>query len=375
VARPIDAAVDAARGVEATPTRIRDYAPFLSLVTRVADALESCARVPIITPALSIKTDPHAELGAVASQAGWWAEAISLDEVQWALRAGFEPCQIICNGPAITALTRGVTPRVAVAFADSLEALDTLAASDAAETIGLRLRLPSVRSRFGVDLSDYSRFLTATECFKRILPTQAYVLHFHFASDMCGPSRWLELFDEALEWAHAIVDVVGKGPAVFDVGGGWHHTDFVEVLLPSLGALQAKVRQSLPSVHRMILEPGKAVLARTALLVSRITEVRPLPEDSLDVVVDASIADLPMAALYAHPTLMLGQDGFHGWLAAGPSRILGSICMESDVLVRGVSFPRIPSIGDKIVFLDAGGYDASMAWSFGRGTSRDDRSR
>jgi diaminopimelate decarboxylase len=82
-----------------------------------------------------------------------------------------------------------------------------------------------------------------------------------------------------------------------------------------------------------------------------------------------------MAALYAHPTIMLGQDGFNGWLAAGPSRILGSICMESDVLVRGVSFPRIPSIGDKLVFLDAGGYDASMAWSFGKGTSRDDRPR
>jgi diaminopimelate decarboxylase len=375
VSRPIDAAVDVARRVEATPSRIRDYAPFLSLVTSVAGALDGCARLPIVTPALSIKTDPHAELGAAASQAGWWAEAISLDEVQWALRAGFKPSQVIGNGPAITALARGVTPRIAVAFADSLEALDTLAASDAAETIGLRLRLPSVRSRFGVDLSDYPAFLTATESFKKALPRHPYGLHFHFASDMCGPKRWLELFDEALEWARSITDVVGEGPVMFDVGGGWHHADFVELLLPSLGALQAKVRQTLPSVQRMILEPGKAALARTALVVSRITEIRSLPEESLDVVVDASIADLPMAALYAHPTIMLGQDGFNGWLAAGPSRILGSICMESDVLVRGVSFPRIPSIGDKLVFLDAGGYDASMAWSFGKGTSRDDRPR
>jgi diaminopimelate decarboxylase len=142
-----------------------------------------------------------------------------------------------------------------------------------------------------------------------------------------------------------------------------------------LSSLQSKVRRSLPSVQRVVLEPGKAMLTSTAMLVSRVLEVRPLPDDKWDLVVDASIADLPMAALYAHPALLVGEDGYHGWLMGGSSRILGGICMEIDVLARGVAFPRVPAIGDKIVFLDAGGYDASMAWSFANGTSRDDAPR
>jgi diaminopimelate decarboxylase len=239
----------------------------------------------------------------------------------------------------------------------------------------LRLRLPSIRSRFGVDLSDYSRFLTAAECFTDIPSTSGYGIHFHFASDVCGPSRWFELLDEAIEWAGAIAEVVGAGPALLDMGGGWHREDFLEILLPSLSSLQGKIRRALPSVERVILEPGKAMLTCTAMLVSDVLEVRRLQDDKCDVVVDASIADLPMAALYAHPAVLVGADGFRGWLTGGSSRILGGICMEIDVLARGVSFPRVPAIGDKIVFLDAGGYDASMAWSFANGTSRDDRPR
>jgi len=260
-------------------------------------------------------------------------------------------------------------------FADSAEALETLIASDVADTVGLRLRLPSIRSRFGVDMSDYSRFLTAADCLSQVAPTRGYGVHFHFASDVCGPNRWFELLDEAVEWARAIADVVGAGPALLDMGGGWHREDFLEILLPSLSSLQAKIRRALPSVERVILEPGKAMLTCTAMLVSTVLEVRELDDDKWDVVVDASIADLPMAALYAHPAVLVGADRYSGWLTGGPSRILGGICMETDVLARGVAFPRVPAIGDKIVFLDAGGYDASMAWSFANGVSRDDRSR
>lgn len=358
---------------ERTPVRIRDHEAFRAVAARVSDAIARCDDLPVLTPALSVKTDPHAEIGQMAGEAGWWAEAISADEIRWAVRAGFEPSRIVCNGPSVASVGRDVHSRVAAAFADSCEALEQVVSGDFADIVGVRLRLPSIRSRFGVDLAEYSRFTAVAQSLKSLGQERPYGLHFHFASDVCGPRRWFELLDEALEWSRALSVVSGKGPSVFDMGGGWHHEDFHEFFLTRLPELQAKIRHALPSVRRVLFEPGKAVLATSAMLVSRVIEVRPADGDNLEIVVDASLADLPMAPLYSHPMLLIGANGAGGWLTGGTSRILGSICMETDILARGVSFPRPPSVDDKIVFLDAGGYDASMAWAFARGASRDDR--
>jgi len=43
--------------------------------------------------------------------------------------------------------------------------------------------------------------------------------------------------------------------------------------------------------------------------------------------------------------------------------------METDVLASGVSFVHRLEPGDEVMFLDAGAYDVSMAFDFGRGQS------
>jgi diaminopimelate decarboxylase len=41
--------------------------------------------------------------------------------------------------------------------------------------------------------------------------------------------------------------------------------------------------------------------------------------------------------------------------------------MEDDVLSDGIQVPEDIAVGDRLLFLDAGAYDRSMAYDFGKG--------
>jgi diaminopimelate decarboxylase len=180
------------------------------------------------------------------------------------------------------------------------------------------------------------------------------------------------MVEEVINWTASIAECCTRQPSTLDIGGGWHYQDFNEVILPWLSRLQSRVVAALPSVKRVILEPGKAITAGTAILVSRVVEVRGAgTTEQMDVVVDARIADLPMSSIYPHPILMVRGQAVIGWLGTGRTRVLGSICMESDILAIRTAFPVTPSTGDLLLFFNAGAYDTSMAWPFGQGVSHD----
>jgi diaminopimelate decarboxylase len=66
-----------------------------------------------------------------------------------------------------------------------------------------------------------------------------------------------------------------------------------------------------------------------------------------------------------------GADGAWAGLGGGKARLLGRICMETDVLASDLELPDSLQPGDRLVIGDAGAYDASMAYNFGRGVLDD----
>ena len=122
--------------------------------------------------------------------------------------------------------------------------------------------------------------------------------------------------------------------------------------------------------HMTVLE--NLCYAPVKVLKRPIAEVRDQANlDSVEVLVDCSIADLPMTQYYAHKVEQYRGSTLLGVLSGGKDRILGSICMETDILATGVSFPEFPKCGDKLIFCGAGAYNSSMAWPFARGNTRD----
>jgi diaminopimelate decarboxylase len=98
----------------------------------------------------SIKTNPDRRLISLALEHDFYAEAISLSEVQTALEVGFRPDQVILNGPGKwwpEGLMRRETMHAV--FCDSVADLDrTVAAVRAGEMsakhIGIRIRTPNI---------------------------------------------------------------------------------------------------------------------------------------------------------------------------------------------------------------------------------------
>ena len=47
--------------------------------------------------------------------------------------------------------------------------------------------------------------------------------------------------------------------------------------------------------------------------------------------------------------------------------MIGRLCMEDDVLRTGIAVPDDLRSGSRVLIADAGAYDRSMAYRFGRG--------
>ncbi len=357
------------RAVSTTPSRIRDLGAIERAVGLLERSMHDCANEPAILPAMSVKTDPCLPIADAFLRRGWWAEVISHDELTWAMSAGFMPHEIVFNGPLVANSAERPALPVAVSFADSVESFETLIDGSDSKAVGLRIR-SHVGSRFGVDLRQPAMFNQVVSMLRAARTDLELGLHMHLAADLVGPAGWLDSLHHALAWGRALEASTGRSFSVFDIGGGWHPDDLTHMPIGWLRSIQTQVVRSLPEVQTLLIEPGKSIATRSAWLVTRIIEVR-VSGGTLEVVVDASIADLPMANMYPQPIMHIRDGRSIGSLSGGTHRVLGAICMETDVLADGIDFQTEPRTGDLLAFSGAGGYNASMSWHFARGVSRD----
>jgi diaminopimelate decarboxylase len=341
-------------------------------MARLSLDVESRSGVPVRV-AYSLKTDPHEMLVAAALEHGFLMETISWDEVRRVLAAGFAPERIVLNGPVPFWIAPRVRHRRVFAwFADSVEALEAHGSSVQSDIVGVRIRLPGVSSRFGVCLDDpatWSTLLAALRTLNLESPGSPKLgLQIHAASSTIGTDRWRLLFDTFVEAAGAVERLVGVPVRCLDLGGGWYPDDGDEVLAPALSGLLKQTRLALPALEEAILEPGKWLALESAVLLTRVLEVR-RTEKACEVVVDASAAEMPN--LDQAPTRIVSRrpDGTWQTLREGTDRIVGRLCMEEDILASDVAVPEWIAQGSLMGVLDAGAYNASMSYEFGRGFS------
>jgi len=353
-------------------TRSIDRASIDASLKAIEDLLSEVSHQIRATPALSIKTDPQGFLAHAYLERGWYAEAISSTELAWAMKMGFDADRMILNGPAAASMALTSDRSVRYAFADSSVSLEALAKSSVNEALGVRIRPSKVPSRFGIDLTDYHSYISALDAIASIGMDGKFAAHLHLPADQIGPKAWLDCFDEVVCWAAAMRDETGVPISAIDIGGGWHMEDFGKIFLPLLKNEIIPRISGLGTGIELVFEPGKAVSADLAKYSANIVEVREQANlESLDILVDCSIADLPMTQYYAHKIEHFRDSRLLGVLSGGKDRVLGSICMEADVLATSVSFPAFPESGDQLIFSGAGAYNSSMAWPFAGGKTRD----
>ncbi|HZH31900.1 MAG TPA: ATP-grasp domain-containing protein [Pyrinomonadaceae bacterium] len=328
-----------------------------------------------VTNAYSLKTNPDERLLRIAKESGFLAEAISLLEVQKALKTGFTPDQVILNGPGKW-WPEGLLPDAPIhaVFCDSLPDLRRVVASLKSKElqskiVGVRLRTPTVGSRFGIPVDTPDALKQLVDAIETLPRDTTFGVHFHMASSNIGVGQWWHLYESVLRWCRSIETLSGRQIECLDVGGGWFPDDFHTESGDQFAKAISRARDFLPFVKQIISEPGKAMAQPSMAVAMRLLEFEDSAEEvSTEAVVDGSIAELPMH--FFQPHRILRQDRQTGeWqtLRHGKTHLLGRLCMEHDVVASNVELPEGVRPGDVLVFCDAGAYDRSMSYVFGRG--------
>lgn len=338
------------------------------LMTDVVERLRSIDWPGGVEIAYSVKTNPAPEYLEMAASLGMLMEAISQDEVA-AVEHLVDPSRhVVLNGPAKWWPDRPDAPSVRACFADSIEELQRTSSQPSfwgrSEVHGIRIAPPGSNSRFGIELGQLSAVERVAALLRPILQDGHRLgAHLHLQSSESGPRRWLRAACAAADLALALSALSGAPISMLDIGGGWHPDDLDHLLGRWIPRFLDECRPTLGDAN-LVLEPGKLLSGGTAAVVSTVLEAR-VRDAAIDVVLDASIAELPTAPWDPHPVLVV-MDGRLVELPPGNDRLLGRTCMESDVLSVAVD-ARSLRPGDRVAIANAGSYDRSMGFSFGRG--------
>jgi diaminopimelate decarboxylase len=322
----------------------------------------SRARRPEIRIGYSVKTSPTADHLRKAMKHGFFSECISQMEVRRALEFGFKPSDVILNGPGkFWPLTVPHTMGLHMLFCDSVEEFDrVIEMPGIAQALGFRMRLPKLHSRFGNPLDQFENFQGIVERVRKIKGRADLGFHFHMPSWAIGVESWMEALRSLIVWCQTMETLTEVPVRRLDLGGGFFPSDLENL---NFKFIQETVGESLKNVQGIYLEPGRSLTQDGEVLVSRVLDVRKSKAGkNSEIVVDACIAELPLVQAFTHRIFYQGE-----LLKKGACKVLGRICMEDDILSNGLAIPESVKIGDLLVFGDAGGYERTMSYDFGRG--------
>jgi diaminopimelate decarboxylase len=314
--------------------------------------------------AYAVKANPDRALlrRLVADGAG--CEVVNAVELEIALRAGCPPERMVMNGIGKTDddIRAGLNTGVLV-NAESLDELaDLVRVAAPATRIGLRLNpgldagthahlaTGAADAKFGISIDDVDAALG-------LLPRPA-AIGAHIGSDIASPEPFRSLVEVLAQLAARLPDTV------IDLGGGLRQAD-----RESLAALRVAIER-LGADRRLILEPGRSLVADAGFLLTRVLRVQ-RRQDSTHLIVDSGMTELLRPMLYGaeHPVRVIAP-GVEIDAADGPISLAGPVCEAGDILVRDLR-PLLPpddlaraGHGALLAIERAGAYGAAMASNY-----------
>jgi len=308
---------------------------------------------------------------------GTGADANSGGEIEAALRAGFEPRQIVFTGVGKTRdeLDHAVALGVKAINIESDSEADRIDALARARGVRARVALrvnPDIDANTHAHISTGQRFNKfgvpiefAAPLLRRLAgkPGLDVVgLHVHLGSQMLdveplGSAAWAlavltrEVRDAGLRLEH--LDLGGGLGIGYD---GAAHGDPVAYAAAVLPAMR-------PTGLHLILEPGRFLAAPAGILVGRVADTKAYPGSPRFVILDTGMTELIRPMLY---------EAYHRIVAVAPREgpteqyeIVGPLCETSDTLGHNRELGPV-EVDDLVAVLDAGAYGFVMASNYNR---------
>jgi diaminopimelate decarboxylase len=311
------------------------------------------------------KAFPATAVMALFAQEGLGCDVASAGELHLALRAGFDPAKLVLHGNARddselqAALDAGVG-HIVVDSHDDIDRLERLTAGARPRQPVLLRVTPGVSgdthekistgqadSKFGVGLGEAP---AAIERLRGLAGVELRGLHFHLGSQLFT----LDTFTSAI----AAIAPLGDFP-VYNLGGGLGVAYTDEQRPPAIeeyvAALVAAVHEQLGSAKRLLVEPGRALVANGGVTLYRVIGVK--RNVSTWVSVDGGMSDNLRPMLYGARYQAEIADRFGGSTRV---HLTGKHCESGDILIRDAMLDD-PRPGDVVVVPVTGAYGYAMA--------------
>jgi diaminopimelate decarboxylase len=325
--------------------------------------------VPDALVVYGTKASPSVALLRLLAEEGVGADVSTLGELAFARRAGPDGDRLVFHGN-----NKSDEELRAAAEAGALVVVDALEELGRARAAGIRRAL--VRLNPGVEAVTHeairtahaeSKFgLHADDALEAIRSGPEVVgVHVHVGSQLTRIEESLDAVDRVAELCRRARDEVGWTPEVVDLGGGLGvaHAPGEDAPDPAAfaAALVARFRVGWPEPVRLILEPGRSLVAQAGMTLYRVGVVKPGPLVT-DVAVDGGMSDNPRPQLYdARYTALLANRADEP--AAADYRIVGRHCESGDVLIKRVPLPE-PRRGDLLAVPVTGAYTLAMGSNY-----------
>jgi len=343
-----------------TPAVIIDESALRERARRYQDGLRS--RWPNSEVIWASKSLPLTSVFRVIGEEGLGVDIAGGGELVMALAAGVNPSKILMHGNAKTdeEIEMAVNAGVGTIVIDNFDDIDRLEKIVKDEQAVLVRIIPGVLpethlanatgqddSKFGLSISDAK---VAIERLKASNKLRLDGLHLHIGSQIMSTKPFIQ----------SIEAIASLGEfSVYDLGGGlgarYTYKDSPPSIEEYLDALIDTARKYLPSNARILIEPGRSMVADTAVTLYRVVSVKHSARTF--VAIDGGMADNLEVSLYGQrfeATVANRVGG--GELYA----LVGRHCESGDILIDGVRLQN-PKVGEIIAVPVTGAYCLTMA--------------
>lgn len=343
-----------------TPALIVDESALRKRARHYQDGLRS--RWPNSEVIWASKSLPLTSVFRVLGEEGLGVDVAGGGELVMALAAGINPSKIVMHGNAKTddEIEMAVKAGVGTIVIDNFDDIDRLEKFVKSEQAVLVRIIPGVLpethlanatgqddSKFGLSISSAK---VAIERIKASDKLRLDGLHLHIGSQIMSTAPFIQ----------SIEAIASLGEfSVYDLGGGLGARYTYENSPPSideyLDALINTARKYLPSTAKILIEPGRSMVADTAVTLYRVITIK--RSTRTFVAIDGGMADNLEVSLYGQrfeATVANRVGG--GDLYA----LVGRHCESGDILIDGVRL-QDPKVGDIIAVPVTGAYCLTMA--------------
>lgn len=310
------------------------------------------------------KSFPIVEMYRVAQQEGLAIDVAGGGELRMALAAGVDPELLHFHGNAKTdaELAHALEVGIGAIIVDNEDELDRL------ERLLTRPQRLLLRVIPGVDAvthasqatgGDRSKFgLPMDQAMRAIERMRAHPLmdfegvHLHIGSQILGTAQFAEAVEKLASAGHF---------KTYDVGGGlgvkYSYDDEAPTVEVYLDAIVAAAKEHLPADAKLMIEPGRSVVARAGITLYRVVSVKHTGD--VFVAVDGGMADLLDAALTDQRfEAVLANRLTEPWEET--VQLVGRQCESGDLLVDGAPMPAARP-GDLVAIATTGAYSYTLA--------------